>query len=109
MWNYFMRILFNMYRKKSQASPHVLLLAAVAMSCLPAFAAEGDVFTPYASYGVYHDGNLLRNPDSVGKESDSWTRSAVGIKIDKDIGRQELTADLSANHSDYDRFSQFDN
>ncbi len=101
--------LMNPRRKKSLSSPHVLLFTAGALTCIPALAAEGDVFTPYASYGVYHDGNLLRNPDYLGKESDTWTRAAVGVKFDKDVGRQELTADLSANHSDYDRFNQFDN
>lgn len=96
-------------RRKTGSSAHVLLLALGALTSVSAMAAEGDVFTPYASYGIYHDDNLLRNPDYLGKESDRWTRAAVGVKIDKDIGRQELTADLSANHSDYDRFTQFDN
>ncbi len=88
---------------------HRLLFAAGALSCVPALALEGDTFTPYVSYGINYDANLLRQPDSQGKESDRWTRAAVGVKMDKEIGRQELTADLSANHSDYDRFNQFDN
>ncbi|HEY6774526.1 MAG TPA: hypothetical protein VI140_11175, partial [Oxalicibacterium sp.] len=104
-----MSIPFTYFRRKATSSPQILLLAAGALACTPTFAAEGDVFTPYASYGIYYDANLLRNPDYLGRDSDRWQRAAVGIKMDKDIGRQELTADLSANHSDYDRFTQFDN
>lgn len=105
-----MRIPFmHLRRGKATSSPQILLLAVGALACTPAFAAEGDVFTPYASYGIYYDANLLRNPDYLGRDSDRWQRASVGVKVDKEIGRQELTADLSANHSDYDRFTQFDN
>ncbi len=83
------------------------MLAGV-LTCAPANAIEGDTFTPYVTYGVYYDANLLRLPDSVA-ESDRWTRAAIGIRIDKEIGRQRLTADLSANKSNYDRFDQYDN
>lgn len=64
-----MRIPFMHPRgKKPRSSPQVLLLAAGIVGCIPALAAEGDVFTPYASYGIYYDGNLLRNPDYLGRD-----------------------------------------
>jgi hypothetical protein len=102
----------NPRRKKSQSNPHVLLACLQGADLVPAYSQaevpDVDTFT-LCRTAIYHDGNLLRNPDYLGKASDSWTRAVVGIKMDKDIGRQELTADLSANHSDYDRFNQFDN
>lgn len=90
-----------------------LLFVAGALVCVPARAVEGDTFTPYATYGVNYDANLLRQPDYVRDSgtpvSDRWTRAAVGVRMDKEIGRQKLTADLSANHSEYERFNQFNN
>ena len=95
-----------------------LALFAGALTCVPALAVEGDTvkgdtFTPYVTYGVYYDANLLRQPDAVKQSgaavSDRWTRAAAGLRIDKELGRQRLTADLSANHFSYDHFDQFNN
>lgn len=90
-----------------------MLLMVGAITCAPAQAIDGDTFTPYASYGLYYDANLLRQSEAVRQSgaqlSDRWTRAAVGIRMDKQIGRQELTADASVYRADYDHFNQFNN
>ena len=74
-----------------------------------AYAGEGDVFTPYVGYGVYHDDNLSRQPDSGNRQSDTWYKTTAGLRIDKTLSRQRLTANLSINDTKFDRFSQLDN
>lgn len=74
-----------------------------------AHADEGDVFTPYVGYGVFHDDNLLRAPDGGNRVSDTWQRTTFGLRVDKTISRQRLTADVSINDTKYDHFDQFDN
>lgn len=87
-------------------------LALFAGALVPAYAQvkvpEGDTFTPYVGYGIYYDANLLRVP-AAAEHSDRWTRAVVGVAMDKKWGRQRLTADLSANRSDYDYFDQYNN
>lgn len=106
----------NKRRDASGYGDYVLVSALAfvgVMTCLPALAIEGDTFTPYASYGIYYDANLLRQSDAVRQSgaqlSDRWTRAGVGIRMDKEIGRQQLTADLSAYRADYDHFNQYSN
>ena len=75
-----------------------------------AHADEGDVFTPYVGYGVFQNDNLLRAPDGSGNRvSDTWQRTTFGLRVDKSISRQRLTADLSINDTKYDRFDQYNN
>lgn len=74
-----------------------------------AHAGEGDTFTPYVGYGIYSDDNLLREPDGGNRVSDTWRRATFGIRIDKEISRQHLTADLSVNDTEFDRFDNLDN
>lgn len=78
------------------------------LTTLPAQADEGDVFTPYVGYGMFHDDNLLRAPNGGNRVSDSWRRTTFGVRVDKSISRQQLTADLSINDTRYDRFDQYD-
>ncbi|ABR90958.1 Uncharacterized conserved protein [Janthinobacterium sp. Marseille] len=106
----------NKRRDVSGYGDYVLVSALAfvgVMTCLPALAIEGDTFTPYASYGIYYDANLLRQSDAVRQSgaqlSDRWTRAGVGIRMDKEIGRQKLTADVSAYRADYDHFNQYSN
>lgn len=104
----------NQPRKNSGPGPYAhfaampFVMIAGALICAPASAIDGDTFTPYVTYGVYYDANLLRLPEAQA-QSDRWTRAEVGIRMDKEIGRQKLTADLSANKSNYDNFNQYDN
>ena len=107
----------NHGRENPVAGPYVLALLAGALTCASVQAAEetpvADVFTPYVTFGAYYDANLLRQPEAVKQSgaalSDRWTRAAIGLRMDKELGRQRLTADLSANHVEYDRFNQFSN
>src|SRR3546814_15322487 len=89
-----------------------LCIALICLSLLTtasiAYAEEGDVFTPYVGYGMFHDDNLLRAPDGGNRVSDSWQRTTFGVRVDKTISRQRLTADLSINDTNYDRFNQYD-
>lgn len=103
-------------RREVSLRSALLLVATMACLPLPVLAADpitGDTFTPYASYGIYYDSNLLRQSEiarqSGAQLSDRWTRAAVGIRMDKDIGRQKLTADASVYRADYDNFNQFNN
>ncbi len=107
----------NHGRENPIVGSYVLALLAGALTCAPVQAAEEsaavDTFTPYATFGAYYDANLLRQPEAAKQSgaalSDRWTRAAVGLRMDKELGRQRLTADLSANHVEYDRFNQFNN
>ncbi|WP_353153194.1 XrtB/PEP-CTERM-associated polysaccharide biosynthesis outer membrane protein EpsL [Herminiimonas fonticola] len=107
----------NHGRENPVAGSYVLVLLAGALTCVSAQAAEEsaavDTFTPYVTFGAYYDANLLRQPEAAKQSgaalSDRWTRAAIGLRMDKELGRQRLTADLSANHSEYDRFNQFSN
>lgn len=74
-----------------------------------AYAGDGDVFTPYVGYGVFQNDNLLRAPDGGNRVSDTWQRTTFGVRVDKTISRQRLTADVSINDTKYDQFDQFDN
>jgi exopolysaccharide biosynthesis operon protein EpsL len=91
------------YRRIAAAC--LLLLAGTGA----AYAGEGDVFTPYVGYGVYHDDNLSRQPDNGNREGDTWYKTTAGLRIDKTISRQRLTANVSVNDTKFDRFHQFDN
>ncbi len=73
------------------------------------YAEAGDTFTPYVGYGIFSTDNITRQPDNGNRESDTWTRATVGLRFDKTISRQRLTADASLNETKYDHFRQFDN
>ena len=53
-------------RREVSLRSALLLVATMACLPLPVLAADpitGDTFTPYASYGIYYDSNLLRQSD----------------------------------------------
>lgn len=81
--------------------------------CMPALAAEGDTFSPFAAISYLHDSNLLRlSEDQLtqfgGDGSDNYRTAAAGLGIDKIFGRQHLTASLKATRVKFDHFSQLD-
>lgn len=74
-----------------------------------AYAAENDTFTPYVGYGMYRDDNISRQPDGGSRVSDTWRRTTVGLRFDKEFSRQRVRLDASLNDTKYDTFSRFDN
>lgn len=95
----------------------VLFLAGVHMVCCPALAAQkGDVFVPYIEYTRNYSDNLLKlqNEDTAlarfgdARLSDSYTTALGGLRFDQTWGRQHITADVSANRSEFDHFDAFD-
>lgn len=81
--------------------------------CMPALAAEGDTFSPFASITYMHDSNLLRLSEEQltqfgGDGSDDYRAAAAGLGVDKMFGRQHLTASLKATRVKFDHFSQLD-
>jgi exopolysaccharide biosynthesis operon protein EpsL len=95
----------NPFAYRRIAAACLLVMAGVST----AYAGDGDVFTPYVGYGVYHDDNLSRQPDNGDRESDTWRKTTFGLRVDKTISRQRLTANVSINDTKFDRFDQFDN
>jgi len=101
----------------SGAGPRLPAYRCIVLACIAllgggaslAHAADGDVFTPYVGYGIYHDDNLSRQPENGNVQGDTWHRSTFGFRIDKTISLQHLTADLSINETRFDRFKQFNN
>lgn len=92
-----------------------LICTRIFLACLSllashaVYAEAGDTFTPYVGYGLFSDDNITRQPDSGNRESDTWRRTTVGVRFDKTISRQRLTADASLNDTKYDSFKRFDN
>ena len=87
----------------------VQLGVCLLMAAQPVLAAEGDTFTPYVGYGIYHDDNISRQPDDGVRSGDTWRKTTVGIRFDKEISRQRVRVDASLNDTKYDDFSRFDN
>lgn len=95
----------------------LLLLLTFLLSCQYVAAAEDDVLTPYVSYSMSYDDNLLRvsNPADAklffGTEQtgDTIKRTAVGINIDKQLGRQDINIKLEMSRNKFNRFTTLDN
>lgn len=87
-----------------------LFLKLGAVSCLPAFAAEADVFQPYVGYSIgYDEGiNLPDKPDNQNR-SDTSRRAEAGLAISKRISQQVLSAKLNVAHVNYDKFHELNN
>ena len=88
---------------------HIFLACLSLFTPYVVYAGEGDTFTPYVGYGIFSNDNITRQPDSGNRESDTWHQTTVGVRFNKEISRQRLTADVSLNETTYDRFSQYDN
>ncbi len=87
-----------------------LCLQLGAVTCLPAFAAESDVFQPYVGYSIgYDEGiNVPGNPDNQNL-SDTSRRAEAGLAISKRISQQVLSAKLNVAHVNYDKFHTLNN
>jgi exopolysaccharide biosynthesis operon protein EpsL len=76
-----------------------------------------DVVQIEASASLYHDDNLFRLPDidprifgiSPDRTSDTVRVLGIGLKLDKDLSRQRVVADLKLTDTTFDRNSQLDN
>lgn len=100
----------SMIRRQVPARRRIFLACLALLAGSPlAYAGEGDVFTPYVGYSIYSDDNLSRQPDDGNQQSDTWRRSTFGLRVNKEISRQRVTADVSINDTKFDRFTQFDN
>lgn len=97
--------------------PKFSVLIVAAGFCVPAMASSDDVFSPYLDFTVAHEDNLLRFHDSAaaiavtGSDvmADVIKRTIVGLRINKIVSQQVLSADLSMNRNSYRHFSQYDN
>jgi len=99
----------NLYRPMRPIYSRVFLACLSLFMSHVVYADAGDTFTPYVGYGIFSNDNIIREPDNGNRESDTWRRSTVGVRFDKSISRQRLTADVSLNETKYDRFKEFDN
>lgn len=96
---------------------HVAAGLALVAAMGPAHAVDGDTFSPYVSYTVTHEDNLLRLHNRAAalavtgaeETSDTVTSATAGIKIDKAYQRQRVTVDLNASRNSYDRYRSLDN
>jgi exopolysaccharide biosynthesis operon protein EpsL len=96
---------------------HLLSIMAGAAFCSPASALNGDVITPYADYALSYEDNLLRLHDSATAKatlgtdnmSDTVRRATAGLRFDKELGRQHLSANIGVNRTNYDRYRQLEN
>lgn len=103
-------------------------------SCVPIFAAADDLvptnvippadiikqapdsFSPYASYGINYDSNLLglQNASAaqsigIGENLSDFTRRLLaGVKVDQFLSQQHLTANVNIATVNYDRFQELD-
>jgi exopolysaccharide biosynthesis operon protein EpsL len=93
------------------------ILALVNMLGSQAIAAQpGDVFIPYLEYSGNYSDNLLKLQNAgtarsrFGDDqlSDTYTTALGGLRFDQTWGRQHITADVSANRSQFDHFDAFD-
>jgi exopolysaccharide biosynthesis operon protein EpsL len=96
----------------------IVALAAVlgAGTSLPIRAADGDVLTPFVNYSVTYDDNVLRLHDGAAAQaligtdqlSDVSRRAQAGVVLDKKIGQQLLSANLSVSKTAFSHFSELD-
>lgn len=93
------------------SSPSLLAMALAGATCLPAAAQISDTIHPYVSLGYSYDDNLLRLPESFqaayGSLADHTRTAVAGVQLDQTFGRQQVTADVSANRVTFDRFDQY--
>lgn len=75
-----------------------------------------EVLTSYLNYTLSHDDNLLRLHDEAAalartgstQMSDNAHLVSGGLRFDKTVSQQRLTADLALSRVDYDHFSALD-
>ena len=88
---------------------HIFLACFSLLAPYVVYAGEGDTFTPYVGYAIYSNDNINNAPDAGTRNSDTWHQTTVGVRFNKEISRQRLSANASLNKTTYDRFSQYDN
>jgi exopolysaccharide biosynthesis operon protein EpsL len=109
-----------LHQNAGRSSRRTLCLLHILMgtvSSIPAFAATGEVVTAFVDYAWSYEDNLLRLHDhaaaraTLGTEnmSDTVTRATAGLRFDKALSRQHMTANLSLNRAHYGRYRQLDN
>ncbi|MDB5774654.1 MAG: biosynthesis protein [Herbaspirillum sp.] len=84
--------------------------------CSTVWAAPGDVVIPYVQYSMSYDDNLLRVQDAATAQaltgssqmSDMSRQEVAGVRINKTLSRQNITADVNMNRTNFDHFTQFD-
>lgn len=87
------------------------------VTCVPALAAEGDVFRPYVGYSFSYDENVSGISDadkqtqnlSDSDLSDTSRRADAGLAINKRISQQVLSAKLNLAHITSDRLGTLNN
>jgi exopolysaccharide biosynthesis operon protein EpsL len=84
-----------------------------AVTCLPAFAAEDDVFRPYVGYSFAYDNNVLGIPNGANPSganlSDTSRHAEAGLAFNKRVSQQVLSAKLNVSHVTYERMGQLNN
>lgn len=93
-----------------------ILLVGEFFCCTSALAESGKVFRPYLDYSYSYDDNLFRTPDEIlpqsiignNKLSDKFQRRMGGLIVEKEIGRQLITANLGVSRTSFDQFSLLD-
>jgi len=93
------------------AGQRALPLIIMSLFCLPARAELSDTIHPFVSVGITHDDNLLRLDQDANPGvdlSDTYRSTIAGVKLEREIGRQKLTASAKVSKLDFDRFSALD-
>ena len=97
---------------------HIFLACLSLFTPYVVYAGEGDTFTPYVGYGIYSNDNInnasdtctvINNNPCRTRLSDTWHQTTVGVRFNKEISRQRLSADASLNKTEYDNLSDRDN
>ena len=99
-----------MFRPPLTAAVTPLSLMVGLLQVLPAQAALSDTIHPYGGISYNYDDNLLRLPDNAPAQPQSDTsRSAqIGVRLERPIGRQVLSAQVQVSRVSFDRFSELD-
>ena len=94
-----------------------LNLALGMLVAMPAVAKEGDTFRPFVSYARYYDSNLFRLSDSeidaaskvFAKTTDQFGVLSAGLKMDLELGRQNILASAALSQTRYSHYNSQDN
>lgn len=103
------------FSKRLRALPGGAALLALALSgAAPVLAQTDDVLRPYVAYSLAYDDNVLGLPGpevaalltGSRKMADVSRSKQGGLKLQKTLGRQFVTADLGVSDVSYDRYTQ---
>lgn len=93
----------------------ILAIASASVWAAPAPADQGDVINFLAGANAIRDDNVFRLPDGLGfvdgagfapggARSDTVRNLFAGVTLDKTLGRQRITGQITASQIRYDRF-----